>query len=104
MTLANYVKLTANTETQIRVKEGSFRIESREITDPKTKAKKTVNVAAMDVYEENGVPVQKVFSTLSDKLATTLKLAHDNGSLYRYRVSIKPIGSDFTREYQVAFF
>lgn len=104
MTLANYVKLVPNIETVIRVKEGSFRIEPREITDPKTKIKKVVNAAAMDVYEENGVPAKKVFSTLSEKLATTLKIAHDNGSLYRYRVSIKPVGADFTREYQVAFF
>jgi hypothetical protein len=104
MTLENYVKLVPNIETVIRVKEGSFHIEPREIIDSKTKIKKTVNAAAMEVYEENGVPVKKVFSTLSEKLATSLKVAHDNGSLYRYRVSIKSVGSDFAREYQVAFF
>jgi hypothetical protein len=104
MTLANFVKLIDNVETVLRVKEGSFRIDTRTITDPRTKLQKTVNAATVDVIEENGQPVSKTFSTLADKLASTLKSAHDNGSLYRYRVGIKPVGSGFTKEYQVRFF
>lgn len=104
MTLENFVRLETNVEKALRFKRDSFRIEPREITDPNTKAKKTVQAAVLDVTEEDGNPVTKTLSTLSDKLATQLKAAHDNGSLYRYRVGIKKVGSGFATEYQIRLF
>lgn len=104
MVLANYVKLETGVEKVLRIKPDSFRIEPRVIIDPVTKAKKTVNAAVMDVIEEDGVPVSKIFSTLSEKLAAILKTAHENGTLYRFRVGIKPVGEGYAREYQVRFF
>jgi len=104
MVLANYVKLEPNIEKVLRIKPDSFRIEPRIIIDPVTKTQKKVNAAVMDVIEEDGIPVTKIFSTLSEKLAAILKTAHENGTLYRFRVGIKPIGEGFAREYQVRFF
>ncbi|RLC79333.1 MAG: hypothetical protein DRJ03_23715 [Chloroflexi bacterium] len=104
MVLANYVKLETGVEKVLRIKPDSFRIEPRVIIDPVTKNKKTVNAAVMDVIEEDGVPVSKIFSTLSEKLAAILKTAHENGTLYRFRVGIKPVGEGYAREYQVRFF
>lgn len=104
MTLENFVKLENNVEKVIRVKAGTFRIEPREITDPKTERTKTINAAVMDVWEEDGAPVTKTFSTLSEKLASALSAAHQNGTLYQYRVGIKQTGSGFAREYQLRLF
>ena len=104
MTLENYVKLIRDVEKVLRVKEGSFRIEPRTIRDPVTKAPKIVHAGAMDVYEEDGAPVTKTFSTLSEKLAAALQVAHNNGTLYRNRIGIKMVGTGFATEYQIRFF
>jgi len=104
MVLENFVKLEPGKEKVLRIKPDSFRIETRVITDPVTHIKKTVRAAVMDVTEEDGLPVTKIFSTLSEKLAETLKAAADNGTLYRFRVGIKPVGEGYAREYQVRFF
>jgi len=104
MTLENYVKLVRNVEKVLRIKEGSFRISPRTIRDPTTKASKIVNAAVMDVYEEDGAPVSKTFSTLGEKLAAALQVAHNNGDLYRYKVGIKMVGTGYVTEYQIRFF
>lgn len=104
MTLENYVKLTRNVEKVLKFKPESFRIETRDITDSVTKKPRTVHAAVVDVTEEYGAPTTKIFSTLSEKLATQLKTAHDNGTLYRYRVGITVKGEGFTREYTLRFF
>lgn len=104
MTLANYVKLEDNIEKRLRIREGSFRLEERTIPDPLVKQPRARTAAAMDVYQEDDRPVQKTFSTLSEKLATQLKVAHDNGTLYRYTVGIKKVGSGYATEYQVRLF
>ena len=70
--LANYVKLVPEKPKILRFKKDSLRIEERVITDPKTKVVKTVRALVLDVIEEDGVPVSKTFSTLSEKLAQTL--------------------------------
>lgn len=101
MVLANYVKLVTDVEKLLRIKADSFRIEEREITDPKTKIAKTSRAAVVDVLVEDGVDVAKTFSTLSDKLATTLQAHHLNGDLYKYTVGITRRGSGFRTEYEV---
>jgi hypothetical protein len=104
MTLENFVKLESDVEKRLKIREGSFRIEPRIILDPRTKSPKSINVAVMDVIEEDGKPVTKGFSTVSDKLATQLRAAHDNGTLYRYTVGIKRVGSGYATEYQLRLF
>jgi len=104
MTLENFVRLVPDVEKVLRFKPESFRIEPRTIIDSVTKATRTVNAAVMDVIEEDGAPVTKIFSTLGEKLAAALQSAHHNGTLYRYRVGIKMTGEGFGREYQIRFF
>uniref|UniRef100_A0A6M3X4X0 Uncharacterized protein n=1 Tax=viral metagenome TaxID=1070528 RepID=A0A6M3X4X0_9ZZZZ len=104
MTLENYVKLTRDMEKVLKFKPESFRVETREITDTVTKKPRTVHAATVDVIEEDGAPVTKTYNTLSEKHATQLKTAHDNGTLYRYRVGITVKGEGFAREYQIRFF
>lgn len=104
MVLANYVKLEPEKEKVLRFKPDSLRIEDRIIIDPVTKRSKTVKALVLDVIEEDGLPVSKVFSTLSDKLATQLKALADTGQLYTYRVGITPHGRGFAREYAVRIF
>jgi len=104
MTLENYVKLEPGKEKVLRIKPDSFKIEARTIPDPRTKAQKTRNAAVMDVTEEDGAPVNKTFSTLSEKLATTLKAAAENKSLYYFRVGITQLGQGYVTEYGVRLF
>jgi hypothetical protein len=104
MTLENYVKLVEGVEKVLKIREGTFRIEPRTVLDPKTKAPTPKQAAVMDVYEEDGRGVQKQFSTLSDKLATQLKAAHDNRTLYTHNVGIKKVGSGYVTEYALRLF
>lgn len=104
MALKNYVELPRDREKVLRIKWDSFHIEPRSVTDPKVKAPKIVNAASMRVIEEDGVVVDKPFSTLSDKLATTLQLAANNGTLYRFKVGITRRGEGYLTEYTVRFF
>jgi hypothetical protein len=104
MTLENYVKLVPDVEKVLRVKEGSFRIEPRTIIDPARKTPKIVNAASVDVYEEDGSPVTKTFSTLSEKLAAALQVSHNNGTLYRYKIGIKMVGAGYAKEFQLRYF
>jgi len=104
MTLGNFVKLEPNVEKVLKIKTGSFRIEPRTIVDPKSKEPKSINAAVMDVIEEDGAPVAKTFSTVSEKLASQLQVAAASGQLYSYRVGLKMTGSGFTREYSLRLF
>ncbi len=104
MTLANYVKLERDREKVLRIRAGSFRLEDRTITDPVTKQSKVRRAAVVDVVSEDGVPVSKTFSTLSEKLASSLSVLHDNGTLYTYSVAITMTGEGFATEYQLRLF
>jgi len=104
LTLENYVKLEREVEKVMRIREGSFRIEERTITDPTTKVQKIIHAAVVDVIEEDGRPVKKTFSTLGEKLAAALQVAHNNGTLYRFRLGIKKVGEGYATEYQIRFF
>jgi len=104
MTLENYVKLEPEKEKKLQFRPESYRLEPRNITDPKRQVVKTVNAAVLDVMIEDGAPVVKTFSTLSEKLATTLKVAHDNGTLYGRTVGITRSGEGFRTEYSVKLY
>ena len=104
MTLENFVKLEAGKEKILKIRPGSFRVEPRAFKDPKTQIPKTINAVVVDVVEEDGKPTAKTFSTVSDKLATQLRLAHENGTLYIYKVGIKRVGEGYGTEYQLRLF
>jgi hypothetical protein len=104
MVLENYVKLEREKEKVLKVKPGSFRVEEATITDPITKKPKRVRKAVIDVVEEDYRPVVKVFSTLSDKLATSLAQMHENGDLYRYHLGITWHPGGYATEYTPRLF
>jgi len=104
MVLENYVKLPREKERVMRFRPGSFRVEETTITDPKTKQPKRLRRAVVDVTEEDYRPVVKIFSTLSEKLATQLRQAHETGDLYRYHVGITWHPQELATEYTVRLF
>lgn len=54
------------------------------------------------VLEENGVPVDKLFSTTSNRLKSKLRPIFQNlQGQEKVRISILPIGSNFERQYGV---
>jgi len=73
----------------------------REITDPVTKWKKKVRVLEFKVDWEDGVPVDKVFSVVQEKLAAQLE-PYIKDRAYRDKIfCITKLGSGFTAEFQV---
>lgn len=104
MTLENYVKFERDVEKVLKFVNESFRIEPREIIDTETKKERKVNAAVVEVREEDGQPVTKTLSTLSEKFASALNAAHGNGTLYRYKIGITKKGERFGTEYTLRFF
>jgi len=97
--LANYVKLIP--EQKKCMKLDNPRIEERVVRDPKTGRNKIVRALVFDCLEEDGVATFKTFSTLSEKLATTLYNLWNTGELKRKRVCIVWHPRDFATEYEV---
>ena len=99
MVLENYVKIEECKPKRLRMKNP--RIIEKVIRDPKTKMLKHVRALELDVYEEDGRPVQKIFSTLSEKLATILWSLHQQGLLEDHLIEIHKIGRDYAVEWEV---
>ena len=102
--LGNYVQLEKDREKVLKIREGSFRIERRTITDNISRLPKSLNTAVMDVTQEDGKPVTKTFSTTSDKLANTLTAFHLSRTLYTRNLGITMRGEGFAKEYSVRQF
>ena len=81
--LANYVKLVPEKPKILRFKKDSLRIEERVITDPILKKPKKVVSLVFLVDEEDGRPVEKSFSVLSERLMNELA-PYLEGKRYRY--------------------
>lgn len=99
MILENYVRLEPGKEKILRLTNP--RIEERTIMNSKTKSLQRVRAWVANVVEEDYRPVAKVFSTLSEKLATTLQTAAENSDLTQYRVGITWHPMDYATEYTV---
>lgn len=102
--LGNFIVLEKDREKILKIREGSFHIERRSITDNITKLPKSLNTAVMDVTQEDGKPVTKTFSTTSDKLANTLLTLHLSRILYTRNFGITMRGEGFAKEYTVREF
>ena len=97
--LGNYVVLEPGKPKRLRLTNP--RIEERIIRDPKTGRIKTVRALVFDCIEEDGRPVSKQFSTLSEKLATVLWSLWEQGVLKDHVVEIVWHPMDFATEYEV---
>ena len=97
--LGNFVKLEPEKPKRLRVDK--LWIEERVIRDPKAKITKRVRALVLHVIEEDGMPVDKLFSTLSEKLAQQLYALHLSGELYRRTLVIVWHPKDFATQYEV---
>jgi len=97
--LSNYVVLEPNKPKTLKLT--NERIEERVITDPKTKVTKVVRALVYDCIEEDGRPVSKTFSTLSEKLAIMLHTLWERRTRDYIKVRITRIPRDYATEYEV---
>jgi len=96
----NYVKLEP--EKTKRLKLDKWAWEERLIKDKKTGMTKTVTVRVFHVTEEDGRPVDKPWSVLSENLDKTLAPHIETGALFRRTVLITWYPRGYATEYGVA--
>jgi len=94
MSLENWVKLPPGKVVCMRFRE--YRVTSREITDPFWKTPRTVESLLFLVSHEDGVPVDKTFSVVSEKLAMEFKPYLEDGSYKNYEWCLVKDGAEFT--------
>src|SRR3990167_6825061 len=94
-----YIKLQADIPALMRF--DSSREESREITDPVTRAVKTVTVLVLHTTELDGQTVNLPYSTTSSKHRTALIDLARTGVLYSrvIRITLHPRG--YATEYEI---
>ncbi|GAH37180.1 unnamed protein product, partial [marine sediment metagenome] len=90
----NWVKLPVGKTVCMRFRE--YRVASREITDPFWKTPRTVESLLFLVSHVDGVPVDKSFSVVSEKLALEFKPYLDDGSYRGYEWCLVKDGEGFT--------
>lgn len=83
--LENWVKLVPGIEKKMRFSGGS--VQQRQIEDPVTRGQKTIRGLIMRVTHEDGMPVQKDFSIVSERLA---------GEMSAYLTPERLAGFEFT--------
>lgn len=76
-------------------------IEKRDITDPLTGRPAIRNVLVFDVDELNGMPVAAKFSTMAEKLYSTLEPYLVNKAYLNYDMVITRMGTGFRTTYVV---
>jgi len=97
--LGNFVRLVPDKPKRLKLTRP--RIEERIIRDPKTGRTKVVRALVFDVLEEDGLPVSKIFSTLSEKLAAQLLAIWEHRRADYIDVTIIWHPRDFATEYEV---
>ncbi len=97
--LSNFVRLTPNVPKTLKIEE--CKITEVVVRDPLWGRPIPKRRLTCLVSEEDGVPVNKVFSTLSEKLASQIWELYRAGVLKEHRIRITMIGEGFAREYQV---
>lgn len=83
--LENWVKLVPGIEKKLRFSGGSRQV--RQIEDPVTKSQKVIRSLVLRVTHEDGMPVQKDYSIVSERLA---------GEMSAYLDPVKLTAFEFT--------
>ena len=96
----NFVKLEPEKTKSLRFDKWWW--EDRKVTDPKSKILKTNTVMVFHVTEEDGQPVDTVFSVMGWKLQQTLAPLIETGAIFTRRVDITWYPRDYATEYGVA--
>jgi len=97
--LGNYVKLVPGVPKRLRFKE--CKIVEKTVRDPKLGIILPKRAYVCIVTEEDGRPVNKLFSTLSEKLAIQLEQLRRAGILYDRIIEIVWHPRDYATEYEV---
>ncbi len=96
--LGNFVQLSEGIPKRLRFI--GYTIEPRTITDPQTKQPKVVQALILQVNEEDGIPVAKIYSVTSEKHAQQFAPFLADGSIKTRAFTITMTGRGFLREYQ----
>jgi len=86
LSLGNWVILKPGVEVKLHFRE--YRITPREIEDPFWKVGRRVNSLLFLVDKEDGKPVDKMFSVISDRLAGEFEPYLEDGSYKDYEWTI----------------
>ena len=86
MSLGNWVILKPGVEVKLHFRE--YRITPRQIKDPFWKVDRQVNSLLFLVDREDGKPVDKMFSVISDRLAQEFEPYLEDGSYKLYEWTI----------------
>jgi len=97
--LSNYVRLTPGVKKKLVLKDPI--IEEITIPDPITKRPKPLRRLRFTVIEEDGMPVTKYFTTLSEKLAQMLMALWDRRKGDTICVYITEFGTGLAKDYEV---
>ncbi|MEM4430212.1 MAG: hypothetical protein QXM08_03550 [Thermofilaceae archaeon] len=98
--LANYVRLVPGVRKKLVLTRPV--IEEMVIPDRATGGTKTVRRLRFDVLEEDGAPVKKYFTTLSEKLAQMLMAIWDRRTGDTICVYIVERGVGLAKDYEVS--
>ncbi|MEM3988543.1 MAG: hypothetical protein QXZ22_08130 [Sulfolobales archaeon] len=98
--LSNYVKLVPGVRKKLVLTKPI--IEEMVIPDRTTGGTKTVRRLRFDVLEEDGTPVKKYFTTLSEKLAQALMTVWSRRTGETICVYITEHGTGLAKEYEVS--
>ncbi|MEM3982482.1 MAG: hypothetical protein QXM71_07185 [Thermofilum sp.] len=98
--LANYVRLVPGVRKKLVLTRPT--VEEMVIPDRVTGGTKTVRRLRFDVLEEDGVPVRKYFTTLSEKLAQALMAIWDRRTGETICVYITERGVGLAKDYEVS--
>lgn len=93
MALENWVKLPIGVEVRLHFRE--YRVTARPITDPTFGVARSVQTLLLLVDREDGVPVDKVLSIVSEKLANEFKPYLGDGSYRDYEWFLVKDGPGF---------
>ena len=85
----------------VRVKAKAARMETREITDPKTRQVKPLDMLVLDITEVNGVPEQTVLSFTSFKAQQALAPLVNSSELFRKVLEVTRRPRGYATEYEL---
>ncbi len=94
MVLDNWVKLPPGVEVCMRFKD--YRVAPRQITDPFFNTPRTVESLLFLVTHVNGMPVDKMFSVISEKLAQEFEPYLEDGTYKVYEWCLVKDAGRFT--------
>ncbi len=97
--LENYVKLENGVPVLLHFT--GWTLMPKNITDPSTGSVRKVNSIHLSVDEENGRPVTKELSVVSEKLAAQLEPYLENGTFVNKKFKITKTGIGFNTGYSV---